>query len=194
MSTSLKLPNVRLSFPDIFEATQYQGKGAFRYNATFLIAPGSPNDKLILAAIEKEAEANFGKNWKAVLNGMRANSNKFCYLDGNTKEYDGYEGMFYLASHRHQEDGPVTVLDQNPKIVLTPADGRPYGGCYVNALVDIYAQNGENQGMRCGLRGVQFFRDGDAFGGSRPAQPDEFDDVSEGAGAGDFGGDDNDLG
>jgi len=193
MSTPLKLNNVRLSFPDIFEATQYQGKGAFRYNATALVEPGSANDKAILAAIEKEAEASFGKNWKAVLNGMRNNSNKFCYLDGNLKEYDGYADMFYLAAHRRQEDGPVTVLDQNPKIVLTAADGRPYGGCYVNMLVDIYAQTGENQGIRAGLRGVQFFRDGDAFGGSRPASPDEFDDVSDGADAGGFG-DDNDLG
>ena len=192
MSTSLKLPNVRLSFPDLFEATQYQGKGAFRYNATFLIVPGSDNDKAILAAIEAEAQAGFGKKWKDILEGMRTNSNKFCYLNGNTKEYDGYEGMFYLAAHRRKEDGPVTVLDAN-KAILTPESGRPYGGCYVNALVDIYAQNGENQGMRCGLRGVQFYRDGDAFGGSRPAKPDDFDDVSDGADADGFG-DGEDLG
>ncbi len=52
------------------------------------------------------------------------------------------------------------------KTALTEADGRIYAGCYVNFNVDIWAQDGQYTGIRCSLNGVQFVKDGDAFGGA----------------------------
>ncbi|CAN0502063.1 unnamed protein product, partial [Phaeothamnion confervicola] len=81
--------------------------------------------------------------------------------------------------------GRPLVIDgqKNP---LVEEDGKPYGGCYVNATVEIYAQKGENAGIRCGLLAVQFARDGDAFtAGSKPSA-DDFDDVAAGATAEDL--------
>ncbi|MDR5611402.1 ssDNA-binding protein, partial [Arsenophonus sp.] len=34
----IKLNNVRLAFPELFEPTQVSGQGAFKYRANFLIA------------------------------------------------------------------------------------------------------------------------------------------------------------
>ena len=65
------------------------------------------------------------------------------------------------------------------------ADGLPYSGCYVNASIELWAQD-NNYGKRinASLRGVQFYRDGDAVaGGGGPASEDEFDDLAEGADA-----------
>ena len=165
----IHLTKVRLSFPDIFEAVQYQGKGAFRYNATFLVEPGSKNDKAIEEAILAAATEAFAGKAGSVLKATRGNVNKFCYLEGDTKEYDGYAGMKYLAAHRQQKAGPPTVKDTDGKTSLGPADGKPYAGCYVNAIVDIYGQTGENVGIRANLLGIQFHSDGDAFSAGKLA-------------------------
>lgn len=176
----VKLVDVRLSFPDLWEATQYEGKGAFRYNASFLIEPGSDNDKKVQAAIQETAEETWKGKASAILESIRGNSNKYCYVKGDVKDYEGYAGMLVLASHRKQEAGRPMVIDgqRNP---LTAADGKPYSGCYVDATVELWAQDGTHSGMRCGLLGVQFRRDGDAFSGAGAAKIDDFDDLGDGA-------------
>lgn len=198
MSTKLKLVDsptdpVRLSFPDVYTAVEFKaGDGKPRYNASFLIVPGGANDKKIEAAIAAEVKAAFpdavkGAKWLAAARGQ---GNKDCYTDGDLKSYDGYEGMKVLSSHRRAKDGPVgvygNVLDPATQkvVVLTEVSGKPYAGCYVNGTVEIYLQTkGENQGIRCGLQAVQFVRDGDAFSGSKPATPDDFAPLEQGADA-----------
>lgn len=175
----VKLKNVRLSFPDLWEAVEFKpGDGKPRFNATFLIEPGSENDKAIKAAITEAAKETYGAKWQTVLKSLEGNSNKYAYLDGNLKDYDGYEGMLYLACH--SKTRPY-ICDRDPNTPLTADSGRPYAGCYVNATVEIYAQKGENQGIRASFTGVQFARDGDAFSAGRPATADDFDSVEEGA-------------
>ena len=184
-----KLIDVRLSFPDLYRPVEYEkDDGKPRFNATFLIDPKSENHKNIEADIVAAAKEVFEKDWEKKLAALKGNSNKYCYLDGNLKDYDGYAGMYYLAAHKPAKQGPVgvygNVIDpQTGKVVvLTEESGKPYGGCYVNATVEIYAQKGANPGIRCGLIAVQFARDGDAFSGSKPANPDDFAPV-EGADA-----------
>jgi len=173
----VKLSNVRIAFcQSIFEAEQYQGKGVFRHSATFLVQPGSDNDKAILAAIEAEAKLKWPKKHMAMLESMRGNSNKYCYQKGDLKEYDGFQGMMYIGTHRKASDGAPLLIDQfkNP---LVQSSGKPYAGCYVNCSFDIYAQDGENSGIRAGLLGIQFVKDGDAFGGGGKASVDDFDSI-----------------
>ena len=78
------------------------------------------------------------------------------------------------------------VIDKD-KSPLTEQDGKPYAGCFVNASVELWAQD-NNYGKRinASLRGVQFFKDGDAFAGGGAASEDEFDDIAEGATADDL--------
>lgn len=173
----VKLTDVRIAFcQSIFEPEQYQGKGPFRHSATFLVEPSSANDKAILAAIETEAKAKWPKKWQAMLESMRGNSNKYCYQRGDLKEYDGFQGMMYIGTHRKSTDGRPLIIDQQ-KNPLTEKDGKPYAGCYVNCSFDIYAQDGENQGIRAGLIAIQFAREGDAFGGAAKSNGDEFDSI-----------------
>ena len=182
MKVSLK--DVRVAFiQSLWTPQQYQGAGPFRRSATFLIVPGSDNDRAIEAAIEKVAAEKFGKKAASILSSVRGNSNKCCYMDGSTKpDYDGFQGMKYLAGHRKESDGPVLVIDRN-KAPLAESSGKPYAGCYVNASVEIYAQDGTNTGIRCGLIGVQFNRDGDSFGGASRSDGSEFEDLGAPEGA-----------
>ena len=74
----------------------------------------------------------------------------------------------------------TTVFPHTP---LSEEDGIPYGGCYVNADIDIWAQSGEYKGVRAGLAGVQFVRDGERFGGGVVTAPDGFDELPDEADA-----------
>ncbi len=185
------LKDVRLSFPDLFHATEFkEGDGKPRWNATFLVVPGSENDKKINAAIAEAAKITWKDKADKMLASIKTNSNKFCYLDGNSKDYDGYEGMMYLASHRAAKlksgaaNSRPAIIDRD-KSPLTEEDGKPYAGCYVNAKVSFYAQAGENPGMRCSFSVVQFSREGDKFGAGAPST-DEFESLADGADAGDL--------
>lgn len=174
----LKLKNVRLSFPDLFEAKQYQGQGAFNYGATFLVEPGSENDKLIKAEITRISKAAWPKTWEKELAALMANPMKTAYISGDIKTYDGYAGNMALTAKRKQEDGrPVVVNRQGHPVQMGDA-GTPYGGCYVHAAVEIWAQdNNYGKGIRCTLVGVMFHRDGDSFGGTKPADANVFSDL-----------------
>ena len=179
----LLLKNVRLSFPDLFIAKPFKPGDAPRFKATFLLQKEDPQIKVIEAAILDTAAEKFGKKAVAVIDGIRGNANRFCFQDGNTKEYEGYENVMALAAN--SKTRPL-VLDRD-KTQLVEADGKLYAGCYVNASVEIFAYTEPgNGGISASLKGVQFVRDGDAFGGGAPASPDEFEDLGVDAEADDL--------
>lgn len=179
------LNDVRLSFPALFVPEPFQPGDPPKYKATFLVPKGSKLAAQVDAAIMAvlKASPKVGeKKAQQVLAQIRGNTNKFCWQDGDTKSYDGYEGMMALSA---KADTRPTVIDRD-KSPLTKEDGRPYAGCYVNASVEFFVYENKGVGVSSQVRGVQFMRDGDAFSGGRPADSDEFEAVTEGAAAEDF--------
>lgn len=184
MGTQVKLKNARIAFiDDLFEPGQYEGKGDFRHTATFIIEPGSENDKAIQAAIDAEAKGVWAKKADAMLEDMRGNKNKYCYIknkkDKTGEVYEGFEDRFALSAVRKAKDGAPLFLhkfkdsDTGKPQRLTGKEGTIYAGCYVNASVEIWAQSGTYSGIRCGLLVVQYHAPGDSFGGaSRPTDED----------------------
>jgi len=175
----IKLQNVRLSFPDLFEPGEYEGQRKF--GATFLIEPGSANDKVIREAINDVAKEAFKDKGAAIVKAAMAGGNqKICYWDGSLKSYDGYEGTMALTAKRNEDKGRPLVIDKD-KTPLVAADGKPYAGCYVNVSVDLWAQDNKyGKSVRCTLLGVQFHADGDAFSAGSVGDVDDFDDLSDG--------------
>ena len=157
----ITIKNARLSFPDLFQPRPYEAGGKPKYKATFLVPKGSEQAKEIEAAILKTAQEKWGAKAGDVLKTIRNNPNRYCYQDGETKTYDGYEGMMAFSASNAARP---TVIDRD-RSPLAEGDGRPYAGCYVNAIVSLWAQN-NNYGKRINaqLDGVQFCRDGDPFG------------------------------
>jgi hypothetical protein len=89
-----------------------------------------------------------------------------------------------FVSSRNKTRPLVIDRDKSP---LTAQDGRPYAGCFVHASIELWAQdNAYGKRINASLRGVQFFKDGDAFAGGGAASDDEFDDIAEGATADDL--------
>jgi hypothetical protein len=176
----LKLNNVRLAFPALFEAKTVNGEGKPAFSAVFLLSPNDKQVKTIEAAIEAAATEKWAAKAPAMLKQIRAGDKTFLH-DGDMKaSYDGFEGHVYVSA-RNEVRPLVIDADKTP---LVAADGKPYAGCYVNATLDVWAMD-NNYGKRvCAtLTGVQFLRDGDSFAGGRSASEDDFDDVSEGADA-----------
>lgn len=172
------ITNARLSFPELFEAAQYQGQGPFNYRASFLIEPDSKGHKDILAAINKVAEEKWGKKAASILPGIMANPQKTCLTDGNTKEYQGYEGQMVVSASRAKDKGRPVLINRD-KTPISEADGTIYAGCYVNASIELWAQdNAYGKAIRATLLAVQFAKDGDAFSGGSVGDPDDFDDLS----------------
>lgn len=197
MGTPFKLKHsaadpVRLSFPDLFTPTLFTGETdqkKARYNANLIVKPDGANAKIIEAAIQSAAlEAFDGNQAKATafINAHRHNSNKFCFVSGDAKEYDGYAGNMILGSHRPANQGRPGVFDctragpDGKPAPLTEEHGKPYAGSYVNFSGEIWIQQGKHAGVRCSMAGVFFAADGDHFSGGRTSDSDEFD-VSEGA-------------
>lgn len=179
----LKLTDVRLSFPDLFEATTVAGQGKPAYRAQFLVPAGSPLKAQIDEAVRQVARDKWGAKAQAILDANEGIPQKTCWLDGKKRAYDGYEGMWALSSSRPEDKGRPLVIDRD-KQALAAKDGRPYAGCYVNASVELWAQDNQHgKAVRCTLVGVQFLRDGDSFGGGAAPNPDDFDEINEGAGA-----------
>lgn len=174
----IKLTNVRLAFPTLFEAKTVNGEGKPAFSASFLIDPADPQVKAINAAIEQVAKDKWGAKADAVLKQMRA-QDKVCLHDGDLKaNYDGFPGNLYISS-RSATRPLVIDADKSP---LAEQDGKPYAGCFVNASIELWPQdNNFGKRVNASLRGVQFFRDGDAFTGGGAASEDEFDDIAEGA-------------
>lgn len=181
----LLLKDVRLAFPHLFEPTTVAGEGKPRYSATLII----PADHPQLAEIRAKQEAVAKDKWRdkaaAMVKGLDK-QDKLALHDGDTKvKYDGFPGNFFISAAA-QENAAPTVIDRD-RSPLSAKSGRPYPGCYVNASIEFWAQdNNYGQRINAQLRGIQFLRDGDSFSAGRPADADEFEEVTEGAGADDF--------
>jgi hypothetical protein len=179
----LKITNVRLAFPALFEAKTVNGEGEPAFSAVLLLDPKDPQIKVISTAIETCAREKWGAKTDSVLKAMRT-ADKTCLHDGDTKaDYAGFPGMLFVST-RSKSRPLVIAADKSP---LTAADGKPYAGCYVHASIELWAQdNSYGKRVNAQLRGVQFFKDGDAFAGGGAASADEFEDVAEGATADDL--------
>lgn len=179
----LKIKNVRVAFPELFKPKAMDG-GDPKYSASFLIEPSDAQCKAIEKMMKDVAIAKWGTKGEKIFADLKAQA-RVCFRDGDSKsQYAGFEGMMYISA---SNDARPLVVDRKPKKEdgtpneLTAADGRPYSGCYVNATLDVWAQDNKyGKRINATLTGVQFVKDGDAFSGGRPASADDFDDLSDG--------------
>jgi hypothetical protein len=172
MSKIIRLNDVRLAFPDLFKPTAYLESTELKYRATFLMPKEGPQAKLLLDTIKEVAVEEWKTKADSVLSSIANVNNKYCVRDGDTKPWEGAAGCLVLIATNELRP---TVWDRKGQ-PLTKEDGKPYSGCYVNANVQIWAQDNKfGKAIRASLRGVQFYRDGDAFGASTVADVEEFE-------------------
>lgn len=201
----VKFGPVRLSFAHLHRAQPAKPRddgtlGPDKFNCSFLIPKDTPEGKAIAKKISDAIKACGDAKWgvnppKPAAQKWAMKPEKKCLRDGDLETYDGYAGMYYLSASNTRKP----ALKGRNREDLTEAMGRPYSGCYVNGIVRIWAQDSKEYGRRinASLEGVQFVKDGEAFGAA-PLADDAFDNLGDGdslddAGAGSEGGGDDDL-
>lgn len=177
------LKNVRLAFPVLFEAKTVNGEGDPAFSASFLFGANHPQVAEIQKAMDQVGKEKWGAKWPTVKKEIELKA-KTLIQDGDAKsDYAGFEGQLYVNARNKVRPN---ILDRD-KTPLIAADGKPYAGCYVNASIELWAQdNSYGKRVNASLRGVQFLKDGDAFAGGGTASEDEFDEIEDGADADDL--------
>jgi hypothetical protein len=171
------LKNTRLSFANgLFEARQVSQTNPQRtFSASFIIE----NGKTVLSVLKDGVKvpvdhetlskemliAAFGavnpkmKNWA-----FRSNADA---VNAETNErYTGFEddAGVHMAPKKDEKDGPPTFLNRNVQITLEEARKVFYGGCYVNAKINVATYAGdESKGITAYLVGLNFVSDGTPF-------------------------------
>lgn len=168
----IKLNNVRISFPSLFRKATFSGEET-KFEGTFLLDKQEQTDQI--EKIEAAIEALI----KDKLKGTRLKADKICLKDGDDIDYAGYAGNMSIKASSAKR--PL-VLDRD-RSPLSEEDGRIYAGCYVNAVVELWAQNNTyGKRINANLLGVQFVKDGEPFADGVAASVndfDVFDDVDE---------------
>lgn len=170
----VRLTNVRLTFPQLFEPKVVNGQGDPKFSAAFLIPRDHPQLPEIQKAIIDAATEKWGAKASETLKALKA-SDKLAVHDGDNKsDYDGYAGnLFVNASNKIR---PLVIgPDREP---LVAADGKPYSGCYVTAIVEFWSQDNQfGKRVNASLLGVQFVKDGERLAGGGIAAADDFEPI-----------------
>lgn len=169
----------RLAFPDIFEPNK-DGKFA----AAFIFPPDHPGIEALKKVVQEVGAAKWGPKWAQIGKELKAGDNLLIHNGDSKASYVGYEGnLFFNANNTVRP----TVVDRD-RSPLVAADGKPYSGCYVNVIIDVWAQDNQyGKKVNAQLQGIQFVKDGEAFsGGGVAADSSDFEEIAEGADAGDL--------
>lgn len=149
------LKNVRLSFPSLFKTEIYAGEDTEKYAATFLIPKSDTKTVNAIeqackqALVEKYGEGKVPKGFKMPL------------VDGDDKEYQGYQDHYSIKASTKKRP----TLVNRDKTPIVEEDGILYGGCYVNASIDLWVMdNSYGKKVLASLNAIQFVKDGEAFG------------------------------
>lgn len=165
----IKIQNARLSFPSLFRKASFNGVET-KYEATLLL--NKQDHAEVIASIQKAIKEKVTVDLK----GAKLGADKLCLRDGDDVEYDGYSGHMSLKASNKKRP---TVIGRD-KAPVTEDDNIIYGGCYVNAIIELWAQNNEyGKRVNANLLGVQFVRDGEPFASGETVGADDFDDLSD---------------
>ena len=166
----LKLKNVRLSFADLYTAVS-KFDGDPKFSAMFIIDKNTEEGKANLTEFKKIVR----DLEKEKLGGKELPIDKLPIQDGNDKEYTGWADMIIMSSANKKR--PVIVGRKRQPVAEGDPDA-PYSGCYVNAILDVWAMDNQyGQRIICSLDAIQFAKDGEPFVASNVNIESDFDEL-----------------
>lgn len=198
---------VRLSFLRLEKPEAFQEGQKEKYQATALLDPSDAEHAELIKRIKKEGRTLMEEAYGEIPEEISAEPhNRLCYgmadKHPKKKKYEGYEGMFYVALSNETRPAVGTRRGES----LFDADGRPltnnsqwpYSGAYGVVTCTLWALLGPMKnkwGPRIGgnLRGVQFVKDGDAFGSGPVTAEEEFEALEDNSPATSGASDDDDF-
>ena len=177
----IMLKNVRLLYGAALFTPQRgpNGEGEPKHSGTFGFPKDHPVVAEIKAGFQKVATEKWGAKAVEVYTMLKA-ADKLCLHDGDAKaDKEGFKGHLYLSASNKLKplviDGLKQPLDAN--------SGKPYSGCYVNAEIELWAQDNKfGKRINASLRGVQFVRDGQRLAGGGVSNADDYEAIPDAGG------------
>ena len=153
--SKVKIASARLSFPSLFHTASFGGESTGKYEATAIL--DKKEHAAEIASIQKAIDALAKEAFK----GKRPGDDKICLKDGDDMGRPEYEGKMTIKASTKKR--PLVInRDKSP---ITEDDNVIYAGCYCNFIMTLWAQDNQyGKRINAQLDGVQFVRDGDAFG------------------------------
>ena len=154
------------------------GEGDLKHSATFGFPPTHPAHQALKEGFRKVAEEKWGAKAAETFAALKA-GDRLCLHDGAAKaDKEGYAGNMYVSANNNLKPLIIDGLKQP----LTANTGKPYSGCYVNATIELWAQDNRfGKRINANLMGVQFLRDGQRLSGGGVASADDFEAIPEAA-------------
>lgn len=190
-ATRIKLLNVRITFPKLFEAEKFKAddKDAY-YSASFLLPKDHPQLSELARTTRKAAAIKWKDKAEEML--MIAKSkDKLPIHDGMMKALKSYgaeyAGNFYVSARNNARTGARPGVYDNvidpatgkARIITSSSDPRaPYSGMYVNVHLDLFGyKQGGGEGIGASIAGVQYHRDGERLSGGSIAAAEDFEAI-----------------
>ena len=151
----LKLTNVKIDWPALWEKKAFDETSTPKYEATFMVPKDSKDVPALLAAVQ-EAKDKFGKKIP--------DDKVFAMADGDESEVDRYKGHWIVKA---KNKGRVKVEDRR-RDPVTEDDELIYAGATVTALIRVYGPKPGDKFkyVSAQLLAVQFVSHGEPFGPS----------------------------
>lgn len=182
---TLYIKGARLAFTDhLFVPAAYKNDPTKpkKYSCKLLIPKTHPQIPQINEEIARLALLEWKDDAARALNEMKT-ENRLPLYDGDIKKYDGYQGHFFLSASNEAKPTFVRAnpgTKEHPNFITDP--NELYSGCYVISAVSFWTQpskNGWGIRINTNLKGLQFYRPGEAFRGAGASSLDEFGSVEE---------------
>ena len=159
-------PVGRVSFPELFEPTQFKGQGDFKFRVTLIFEPNAPGLEQLRKDVLENAKAKWPagipKNWQDP------------FIDGDSLDKPECAGKV-VVRFTANDDRPPGILNAD-KSPITKESGLLYSGCYARLSYNCFSYDHGKVGTSCGMNNVQKTGDGDALDGRTMAE-DDFDAV-----------------
>lgn len=189
----IRVRNARLAFPALFQPRAFGAEDDNpAYSATFILE-GQGDDPVVEVARPQPdgttqwqqtklwdvlltvANDKWGNKGEQTFRALKT-SGKLCVRDGAEKAaYAGFDGNLFISARTQVRPA---VLGPG-KRELDADSGKIYAGCYVHAVLDIYAQdNAYGKRINASLGAVMFAKDGEAFGGGARGSADDLADLA----------------
>lgn len=168
-NSNVMLKNVRLSFPSLFQTEKFGQEDTGKFAGTFIL--NKKEHAKTIERLEEKVQEGFKKLKVKSLPAAR-----ICLKDGDESGREEYEGAYVIKATTKKRP---TVIDRD-RTPLAEEDGKPYSGCYVNAIINFWFQDNQfGKRVNANLLGVQFVKDGEAFGSGPIDVSDEFEVLEE---------------
>lgn len=174
---TIRIDNVRLSFPHLFQPDAMNEGDAKAYSADFILPPDHPQKPAIEQALRKLATDAWDDNGANILKELVDEKRVFIKPgskkrapDGTVR--DGYDGQLFISA-RSKVRPTLVDADRSP---LDESSGKLYSGVYVNAFLALWVQDNKfGRRINAQVQGVQYLRKGDSLGGGTTADPSVFE-------------------